>query len=154
RDQIERYGMEENPESASGMEYIYGKIYPQDLRSLVQRYGAEDVEDELPVSSQNDIRLELMRESEWEIVELAVFEAVDQIDFDLLSKLIDELDLYATRDTRGGVRTPWPEAEQARRVLEEAFSLESMFNKDFDSDPEKALRRLEDLEIDLKAALR
>src|SRR5690606_185547 len=126
RDQIERYGMEENPDSASGMEYIYDKIYPKALRSLAKRYGAEVVEVELPVSSQSDIRPELMRESGWESVEDGVFEAVDQIDFDLLSKLIDELDLYATRDTRGGVRTPWPEAEQARRVLEEAFSLESM----------------------------
>src|SRR5690606_1462828 len=43
RDQIERYGMEENPDSASGMEYIYDKIYPKALRSLAKRYGAEDV---------------------------------------------------------------------------------------------------------------
>lgn len=154
RDQIERYGMEENPNSASGMEYIYDKIYPKALRSLAKRYGAEVVEVELPVSSQSDIRPELMRESGWESVEDGVFEAVDQRDFDLLSELVNELDLYATRDIHGGIRTPWPEAEEARRVLEKAFSLESTFNDLYSSDSEKAIWALEDLERDLGIALR
>ena len=59
-DQIQRYSS--GPEEAEGMRYIYGQIYPSELRKLANRYGAEIVDVTAPLGTADaDVRTEFMR---------------------------------------------------------------------------------------------
>jgi hypothetical protein len=66
QDQMERYGMGEDDESAGGMQFIYDKLYRSELESLARQYGTEVRDIKMPVGSSKDRRPEWMREAEYE----------------------------------------------------------------------------------------
>jgi len=124
KDQVQRYSQGMDDRAVAGMEKMYDEVYPSELRKLANRYGAEIVDVEVPVTSGSDVRPPTMTELQMEHVDDLGALVSDSMGFsETTSEVLMDLESYVDDVNFVGAEMEWSgtaskKVEELKRRLE------------------------------------